>query len=113
MIPRELEDVLSQDTETVSGAICFKGMRVPVSALLDYVNGGDSLDGFLLGYSAVSRHQAMMVLTWQDNKPRAMGNSLPNKLIALLDCVQPSEVCTAEAHVDFRLMSLDRRSCMP
>jgi len=77
MIPSELEDILSQDTEIVSGAICFRGTRVPVSILLDYVNGGDSLESFLLGYSSVSRDQALAVLAWQDKQVKsAMGLDL-------------------------------------
>ena len=77
MIPSELEDVLSQDPEIVSGAICFKATRVPVSILLDYVNGGDSLECFLLGYPGVTREQALKVLAWQDKQAKtAMGLEL-------------------------------------
>ena len=66
MIPTELQNILTEDSETLSGAIRFRETRVPVRTLLDYVNYGDSLESFLLGYPAVKREQALAVLSWQD-----------------------------------------------
>ncbi len=35
------------DPEIMSGEPCFAGTRVPVRALLDYIEGGDTLNVFL------------------------------------------------------------------
>jgi len=50
------------DPEIMSGAPCFAGTRVPVRALLDYIEGGETLDEFLEQYPTVSRKQAVAFL---------------------------------------------------
>jgi uncharacterized protein (DUF433 family) len=47
------------DPEILSGMPCFIGTRVPVRALLDYIEGGETLDEFLEQYPTVSRKQAV------------------------------------------------------
>jgi uncharacterized protein (DUF433 family) len=47
------------DPEIMGGEPCFAGTRVPVRALLDYIEGGDTLDEFLEQYPTVSRAQAI------------------------------------------------------
>jgi len=54
----KVEDILSSDPEVVSGAVVFKGTRVPVSALFDYLEAGDTLAEFLLDFPPVERFQA-------------------------------------------------------
>lgn len=54
----EIMEVLSSDPEIVSGAVVFKGTRVSVSALFEYLSAGDSLDEFLLDFPTVERSQA-------------------------------------------------------
>ncbi len=39
--------VVKIDPEIMSGEPCFAGTRVPVRTLLDYLEGGDSLDEVL------------------------------------------------------------------
>jgi uncharacterized protein (DUF433 family) len=53
------KSVVKVDPEIMSGAPCFAGTRVPVRALLDYIEGGDTLDEFLEQYPTVSRKQAI------------------------------------------------------
>jgi uncharacterized protein (DUF433 family) len=65
MVPPELEHVLISTPDTLSGAVRFRGTRVPVQALLDTLEEGDTLDEFLLGWPDVSRDQAEAVLRWQ------------------------------------------------
>ncbi|MGD0411349.1 MAG: DUF433 domain-containing protein [Verrucomicrobiota bacterium] len=50
------------DPEIMSGEPCFVGTRVPVRALLDYIEGGETLDDFLEQYPTVSRKQAVAFL---------------------------------------------------
>jgi uncharacterized protein (DUF433 family) len=54
--------VVVVDPEIMSGEPCFAGTRVPVRALLDYIEGGDTLDEFLEQYPTVSRKQAVAFL---------------------------------------------------
>jgi uncharacterized protein (DUF433 family) len=54
--------VVVADPEIMSGEPCFAGTRVPVRALLDYLEGGDTLDDFLEQYPTVSRKQAIAFL---------------------------------------------------
>ncbi len=52
-------DIVVIDPEIMSGTPCFAGTRVPVRNLLDYIEGGDSLDVFLQQFPSVSRAQAV------------------------------------------------------
>ena len=54
--------VVKIDPEIMSGTPCFAGTRVPVRSLLDYIEGGDSLDEFLEQFPTVSRKQAVAFL---------------------------------------------------
>lgn len=54
--------VVTIDPDIMSGAPCFTGTRVPVRAMLDYIEAGDSLDEFLKQYPTVSRKQAIALL---------------------------------------------------
>lgn len=58
----DVHDVLSQDPEVMSGAVVFKGTRVPVSALFQYLGAGDPLDEFLMDFPTVEREQAETVI---------------------------------------------------
>ena len=54
--------VVKIDPEIMSGAPCFAGTRVPVRILIDYLEGGETLDEFLAGFPSVSREQAIAYL---------------------------------------------------
>lgn len=58
----DVHDVLSSHPEIVSGAVVFKGTRVPVSALFDNLAGGMSLEEFLDDFRTVERIQAEAAL---------------------------------------------------
>ena len=45
-----------------SGTPVFRGTRVPINNLLDYLEGGDTLDTFLSDFPSVRREQAVQVL---------------------------------------------------
>ena len=69
-------DVLSSDPEVVSGAVVFKGTRVPVYAFFENIAGGMSIDEFLDNFPTVEREQveALLQLASEDVKrffPRA------------------------------------------
>jgi uncharacterized protein (DUF433 family) len=50
------------DPEILSGTPVFRGTRVPVQSLFDYLEAGDSLDVFLTQFPSVHRAQAVAVL---------------------------------------------------
>ena len=54
--------VVSCDRGVMSGTPVFAGTRVPVQALLDYIEGGDSIDEFLEGFPSVTRSQVIAFL---------------------------------------------------
>jgi uncharacterized protein (DUF433 family) len=62
IISMKKKTVVVIDPEIMSGEPCFAGTRVPVRALLDYIEGGDTLDEFLEQYPTVSRKQAIAFL---------------------------------------------------
>ncbi|MGH9739261.1 MAG: DUF433 domain-containing protein [Candidatus Acidiferrales bacterium] len=54
--------VIVQDPEVLGGKPVFRGTRVPFQALLDYLEGGDTLDEFLKQFPTVSREEAVAAL---------------------------------------------------
>ena len=54
-----LADVVETAPDVMSGVPVFRGTRVPVRALLDHLEAGDSLDKFLLEFPTVQREQAV------------------------------------------------------
>ena len=55
-------EVYHSETEIMGGTPVFRGTRVPVQTLLDYLEGGHTLDSFLEGFPGVSREQAVAFL---------------------------------------------------
>jgi uncharacterized protein (DUF433 family) len=56
------QSVIKVDPEIMSGAACFAGTRVPIQNLIDYLEGGDSIDEFLEDFPSVSREQVILFL---------------------------------------------------
>jgi len=54
--------VVHSDPEIMSGAPVFVGTRVPVQALFDYIEAGDTLEEFLADFPGVSKKQALAAL---------------------------------------------------
>ena len=55
---RPNEDVaraITRDPETMHGVPVFRGTRVPVQTLFDYLAGGDTLEDFMEGFPTVRR----------------------------------------------------------
>jgi uncharacterized protein (DUF433 family) len=57
-----LDQLVEVDPERMGGTPCFRGTRVPIKNLFDYVETGDSLETFLDDFPTVSRDQAQSVL---------------------------------------------------
>ena len=48
---------ISIDKEIMHGTPCFTGTRVPVQTFIDFLETGDSIDGFLSVYPYISRER--------------------------------------------------------
>ena len=59
---RDVTEAISVDPETMHGLPVFRGTRVPVQTLFDYLEGGDTLEDFLEGFPTVSRALAVEAL---------------------------------------------------
>lgn len=51
-----------RDPDVLGGTPVFRGTRVPFQTLLDYVEGGDTLDEFLDDFPTVTREAAIRAL---------------------------------------------------
>jgi uncharacterized protein (DUF433 family) len=58
----DVGSVIVRDPEILSGEPVFRGTRVPFRALLDYLEGGDTLDTFLTDFPGVTRENAIAAL---------------------------------------------------
>lgn len=56
------KQIFHSDPEILGGTPVFVGTRVPVQALLDFLEGGDTIEEFLDNYPGVSREQAVAFL---------------------------------------------------
>jgi uncharacterized protein (DUF433 family) len=56
------EAVVSRSADVMGGTPVFSGTRVPVQTLLDYLEGGETIDDFLAGFPTVSREQVVAFL---------------------------------------------------
>jgi uncharacterized protein (DUF433 family) len=54
--------VIIRDSEVLGGTPVFIGTRVPFQALLDYLEGGQTLDEFLDDFPSVTRDSAVQSL---------------------------------------------------
>jgi len=54
--------IVTSSPDTLSGAPVFAGTRVPVQALIDYLEGGETINDFLLGFPTVRREQVVAFL---------------------------------------------------
>ena len=57
-----MQEAITRDPEVMHGTPVFRGTRVPVQTLFDYIENGDSLDEFLEGFPTISRELAVQVL---------------------------------------------------
>jgi uncharacterized protein (DUF433 family) len=53
------EPIVTSSPDILSGTPVFAGTRVPVQALIDYLEGGETIDDFLTGFPTVSREQVV------------------------------------------------------
>lgn len=57
-----MSDVIQRDPEILSGTPTFRGTRVPVKNLFDYIEAGSSLDDFIDDFPSVTKDQVLKLL---------------------------------------------------
>ena len=57
-----LNGIITKDPDVLGGTPVFRGTRVPFQALLDYLEGGQTLDEFLDDFPTVTREAAVLSL---------------------------------------------------
>jgi uncharacterized protein (DUF433 family) len=57
-----VEQAITRDPDVMHGTPVFRGTRVPVQTLFEYLEGGDTLENFLEGFPTVSRELAIQAL---------------------------------------------------
>ncbi len=68
------EDVISRSPQVQGGMPVFRGTRVPVRTLIDYLENGDRLEDFLDDFPTVTREQAIQVMELASAAILKLGN---------------------------------------
>jgi len=58
----KLDGIIHSDPEIMGGTPVFVGTRVPLQNLVDYLEGGESIEDFLDGFPSVKREQVIAVI---------------------------------------------------
>jgi uncharacterized protein (DUF433 family) len=58
----ELKGIVHSDPEIMGGTPVFVGTRVPLQNLVDYLEGGESIEDFLDAFPSVKREQIIAVI---------------------------------------------------
>ncbi|MDF0675571.1 MAG: DUF433 domain-containing protein [Nitrospira sp.] len=54
--------LITTSPEVLGGTPVFSGTRVPVQTLIEYLEGGETIDDFLEGFPTVTREQVIAFL---------------------------------------------------
>ena len=57
-----VSDIIVRDPAILGGTPVFRGTRVPLQALFDSLEGGETLEEFLDGFPGVTREMAIAAL---------------------------------------------------
>jgi uncharacterized protein (DUF433 family) len=58
----DLKGIVHSDPKIMGGTPVFVGTRVPLQNLIDYLEGGESIEDFLDGFPSVKREQVLAVI---------------------------------------------------
>jgi len=54
--------LITSSPDVLGGTPVFTGTRVPIQTLIEYLEGGETIDDFLQGFPTVSRDQVIAFL---------------------------------------------------
>ncbi|MBI1741991.1 DUF433 domain-containing protein [Candidatus Acetothermia bacterium] len=57
-----IKPLITRSPDVLGGTPVFAGTRVPIQTLLDYLEGGQTIDDFLEGFPTVTREQVVAFL---------------------------------------------------
>jgi uncharacterized protein (DUF433 family) len=73
-----MDEAIWTNPARMSGTPCFRGTRVPVQSLIDFLEGGETIDQFLVLYPSITRQQVLAVLGLADIRmPECASSSGP------------------------------------
>ena len=58
----KLKGIVHSDPEIMGGTPVFAGTRVPLQNLIDYLEGGESVEDFIDAFPTVKREQVIAVI---------------------------------------------------
>ena len=58
----EKAPLITSSSDVLGGTPVFAGTRVPVQTLIEYMEGGETIDDFLQGFPTVRREQVIAFL---------------------------------------------------
>lgn len=67
------QQLISTQEDVLGGTPVFYGTRVPVKTFFDYLEAGDSINGFLDDFPSVTREQAILFLEYAKDSVVAGG----------------------------------------
>jgi uncharacterized protein (DUF433 family) len=67
-----IKDLISIDADVLGGQAVFKGTRVPVETLFDYIEAGYSLEEFLVEFESVKKEQIIAVMEVASKSPTSV-----------------------------------------
>jgi uncharacterized protein (DUF433 family) len=71
-----LDEAIWVSPKRLSGTPCFRKTRVPVQSLIDFIEGGETIDDFLKLYPAITRQQILTVLDFANGQILECASSL-------------------------------------
>jgi len=76
-----LDEAIWINPGRMSGTPCFRGTRVPVQSLIDLLEGGETIDQFLVLYPPITRQQVLALLDLANTQILECASSLTNAQI--------------------------------
>jgi uncharacterized protein (DUF433 family) len=73
-----LDEAIWVNPRRMSGAPCFRGTRVPVQNLVDFLESGETVDRFIQLYPPITRRQVLTVLDFANTQLLECASSLTN-----------------------------------
>jgi len=58
--------LINKNENILGGTPVFKGTRVPIKNLFDYIEGGQTIDDFLQGFPSVRKNQVIEILRFSE-----------------------------------------------
>jgi uncharacterized protein (DUF433 family) len=62
MTKKNSHTIISRDKDILGGTPVFKGTRVPIETLWDYLKAGETVEDFLEGFPSVDREQVITLI---------------------------------------------------